>query len=277
MTTTQTQPAGVTSANAAIRTLPPVAVADRVSFDRLVRVEFRKLVDTRAGMVLMAIAVLGSVAVAAGVALLYRQFSDALSTTAWAAPSNFVALPVNILVPVVVILLFSQEWGQRTTLTTFAIEPRRGRVLAAKGVVAVLISLLGWLWAQGLSALTSVIGAGLADRSVDWHTDAQQLAGLLAGFLLSNGMAAAFGLLLMNSAAAIVVFLAIPQVTGALVLAGDKVQAVMNWIDLNTASVVLYANEPPHLGWWKLATAVGLWVLVPGAIGVWRNLTREAK
>ena len=51
------------------------------------------------------------------------------------------ATPQSFLLPVLGILLVTSEWGQRTTLTTFALEPHRGRVIAAKVVAALLFGL----------------------------------------------------------------------------------------------------------------------------------------
>ncbi|CAI9401143.1 hypothetical protein [Aestuariimicrobium sp. T2.26MG-19.2B] len=269
--------ASTQQASHSIRTLAPVAVADRIGLGRLVRVELRKFLDTRAGMFLLGIALLGALAVAVALAIFYRQFSDVMGNTVWSTPSSFIALPINLLVPVMVILLFTQEWGQRTTLTTFAIEPRRGRILAAKGAVALAITVVGWLLTQGLSVVSSAAGAALTQQTVDWTNDATTLLGLAATFVLSNAMAAGFGLLLMNTPAAIVTYMALPNLLGAVGLLGSNAQSVMNWIDLNRAALVLYSDQPVHLGWWKLTTAVVLWVVVPIVIGVVRNLRREAK
>lgn len=269
-------PLAAAASAAAIRTLKPVKVAERVTFTRLVLVELRKFVDTRAGQWLIGLSVIGSVLVSVGIALLYRQFSNLFEGTNWLLPATFIGLPINLLVPVVIVLLFSQEWGQRTTLTTFAIEPRRGRVLAAKGLVALAISVIGWALIQGLSALTTVVGSALTSQSVDWHTEPKQLFGQLVGFLLSNAMAAAFALVLMNTAAAIVLVMALPSVVSAVGLLGSTGQKVASWIDLSTASLVLYADPAPENGWWKLAVASVLWIVIPAGVGVWRNLTREA-
>lgn len=260
----------------AINSLKPVKVSDRISFGRLVHVEFRKFFDTRAGQWLIALALVGAVLAAAGIALLYGPWSDAVGTI-WSTPANIIALPVNLLIPVVIVLLFTQEWGQRTTLTTFAIEPRRGRVLAAKGVVGLIISTLSWVFVQLLSALSSVAGGAFTGSKVDWTMQGKELLGLFAGFTLTNAMAAGFGLLLMNTAAAIVLFMALPMVIQTLTIAGEKVREVISWLDLTSASSVFYIDPTPANGWWKLLVATTIWAILPITAGVVRNLRREAK
>ncbi|MGD7732240.1 hypothetical protein ACQCX5_04680 [Propionibacteriaceae bacterium G57] len=258
------------------RALPHVEVAPRVTFGRLVAVEFRKLVDTRTSLALDAIAVLGAVGVAVGITALYRPFADIFGT-GWAVPAAFISFPITLLVPIAVVLLFTQEWGQRTMLTTFAVEPRRGRVLAAKGVVALVISVLGWALSQGLSAVTTLVGTGVIDQAADWGFEPRMLLGQLGTFLLSSAMAAAFALVIMNSPAAIVMVMALPSVVQTIGMFGETGQRIASWIDVATTSQVLTADDPTTMGWVKLAAAVSLWIIVPGAIGVWRNLTREAK
>ena len=61
---------------------------------------------------------------------------DRASFLTWAA------LGLSRLLPIAVMVTMTAEWSQRTALTTFTLEPRRGRVLAAK-VLASLAMLAG--------------------------------------------------------------------------------------------------------------------------------------
>ena len=56
--------------------------------------------------------------------------------------SSIAVAPASILLPIVGILLVTSEWSQRTALITFALVPDRGRVLAAKLLASVVLSLV---------------------------------------------------------------------------------------------------------------------------------------
>ena len=62
--------------------------------------------------------------------------------------------PASVLLPIVGILLVSSEWSQRTGMVTFALVPRRGRVIAAKLLASVVLSLV----ALALCIVVAVVG-----------------------------------------------------------------------------------------------------------------------
>src|SRR5437764_5130021 len=114
---------------AAPETLAPPPAA------RLVLVELRKAVDTRAGrwlLVLIAlVAVAGAVIVAVTGETGERNLTHVLGDT---------SQMVSVLLPVLGILLVTSEWSQRTALTTFTLVPRRERIIAAKAAAGVLLA-----------------------------------------------------------------------------------------------------------------------------------------
>ena len=91
-------------------------------------------------------------------------------------------LPMAILLPVLGIMSATQEWSQRTGLTTFTLEPRRGRVVTAKVVAAALLGLIV------IAATVLVFGAFslLAGVIGDWFRRsprAQRLLNRAAGLI----------------------------------------------------------------------------------------------
>ncbi|MEO6789593.1 MAG: ABC transporter permease, partial [Ornithinibacter sp.] len=113
--------------------LPAADLTRGVPFARLVRVELRKMLDTRAGRWL----IIGIGLVIAGALTIMffteggdHSFSDYLQAT---------TMPQAILLPVVGILAVTSEWSQRTALVTFGLEPRRVRVAWAKLVAALTV------------------------------------------------------------------------------------------------------------------------------------------
>src|SRR5689334_25040951 len=120
---------------------------------RLILVELRKAVDTRAGRWLLVLIAL----VAVGAAIL-------TGVTGSDADRNLVHVLgdtsqlVAILLPVLGILLVTSEWSQRTALTTFTLVPRRERVIAAKAAAGVLL-------AAAATVVCAIVSAAVLDTA----------------------------------------------------------------------------------------------------------------
>ena len=114
--------------------------------------ELRKLVDTRAGRWLLITIGL----VAAAIVTLQLIYADDADQT---FPNFFVPslLPVGVLLPVLGILSITSEWSQRTALTTYALVPRRERVVAAKLVAVVLAALASVLASLAVAAVGTLV------------------------------------------------------------------------------------------------------------------------
>lgn len=248
-----------------------------VPLGRLVMVEARKVFDTRASR-WFSLSILGLVLVV--VLLQALVFAEGVQDF-----EDFVQFAGNVLgyfLPIVLIMLVTSEWGQRTALVTFTLEPRRGRVVVAKLLAGLLLSLA----ALAVSILLSAFGAFLASsvRGVDvsWSLGAD----VLRNFLVTNTIVVLVGfaiaMLLMNTAAAIVVYFAytfilpiVANILGALV---DWFGDLVPWIELNTAQVPLVAGESiSGEEWAQLATATLLWLVLPLTLGVLRLVHREVK
>lgn len=254
-----------------------LAPAPTVSFGRLTRVEFRKFFDTRAGLWLMISMVAITVLIAGGLAMFFKKLPEEIFTTySWFGMAPFLLIGINLLLPVMAILLVTTEWSQRTTLTTFVLEPRRGRVIAAKAVVLAVVTLAAFALTVALAAATYSVGNAIAGTSAVWTTPWPRIGGHLAGLALSMAMAFGFALLLMNTPAAIVLYMALPIVPQTLLLI-PSVRNVLPWIDLNTAQQPVMAGTISGNEWLKLAVASLIWIIVPAAAGVWRHLRAEAK
>src|SRR6188474_469510 len=101
----------------------------RPGLGRLVAVELRKMVDTRAGFWLQ----VAMVALTVVVVVVRLLVGDAAHHT-FQHVLDAGLQPSAVLLPVLGILLVTSEWSQRTGLITFALVPVRSRVLAAAGV-----------------------------------------------------------------------------------------------------------------------------------------------
>ena len=254
-TTTLTAPIPVNTAG----------VHARPSLGRLVAVELRKMVDTRAGFWVQ----VATVAITVVAVIVRCVVGDAADHTF--ASVLYVGLqPAAVLLPIVGILLVTSEWSQRTGLITFALVPVRSRVLGAKLIASVVLA------GAMLVVSVAVVAAGVlvAAPGIDgtW-SDLAPLIGQSTVYVIAAMVTGvAFGAILLASAPAIVANFAVPTVWVALaslpVFAG-----VAPWLDPaldGMSEEVLSLSQWAHAG-----TALAVWMLLPLVIGAWRITRRE--
>ncbi len=244
-----------------------------IPFSRHLRVELRKLVDTRAGFWLLA--AIGILTVAAVATYLFAVDPSELTYL------NFVAVtatPQGMLLPVLGILAVTAEWSQRTGLVTFTQEPNRLRIVSAKLLALLVAGLAAVALSLAVAALGNVLGIALRDGAGTWNFEAAgvrdfvlvQLIGLVQGF--------AFGMLLMNTAAAIVLYFVLPIAWNILFTLVGGLADAAPWLDLNTALAPVFNGDTlAGNDWSHLAVSGTIWVLVPVALGLVRLLRREVK
>jgi ABC-2 type transport system permease protein len=230
----------------------------RPGLGRLTLVELRKMTDTRAGFwVLLATAALTvAVVVIAGFTMEEQDLTL----------RNFVSIacvPISLLGPVVGILLVTSEWSQRTSLITFTLVPHRSRVLAAKLLAGVALSLIAYqlCLATGLLATAAFDGTWSLSGAVIFQNGLSVVLSLIAGI--------GFGAVLLASAPAIVLFFVLPTAWGAL---GEihALEGAAKWLDQSRTMADMGDHALSGTEWARVATSVALWVLVPVVLGFWR-------
>jgi ABC-2 type transport system permease protein len=231
---------------------------------RLARVEGRKMLDTRAGRWLLALTVLLAVGVglAAELSPDQPQLVDGLRT---------VGAAVAMIVPVLGILLVSSEWSQRTALLTFALVPRRERVIAAKLIAAVGVATLAAIASLVVAAAATVVAGG------DFALPGGELGRAELLQLLSVAIGLSLGLALMHSALAISVYLAAPALLTVLGELSRGIDSVVTWVDPSTITEMLTEDQISGGDWARMATAAALWIALPAAIGLVRLRRSEVK
>lgn len=245
----------------------PIDLAgDRIPFARLVGVEVRKMVDTRAGM-WMLITMAAISFVVCGVLIAVGEGDDISMATFL----GFITMPMLVLLPIMGIMSATQEWSQRTGLATFTLVPRRGRVLSAK-VVASLVLALGLLVVAALAAALSTLVSG-----GDFALEGLSVPGLVLTALIFTLQGVAFGAALLNTPLAIVTSLALPTVWTMLTSMSERMSDIAQWLDLNIVTGPLVEGTMTGSDWGHLATGGLAWVGVPLTIGTYRVLTREIK
>jgi hypothetical protein len=235
---------------------------------RLVRVELRKMFDTRAGLWLCASIVLLSV-VATGVVIAVAP--DSAQT--FATFASAVGAPVNIVLPMIAILAVTSEWSQRSGLGTFTMVPQRGRVLGAKAAAIALVGVVSMLVALGVGALGTVLGSAITGLPATWDVGLADVAAIVVANLVSMAVALALGMLTRSSAAGIVGYFvfafALPPLSGTLAAFQGWWRDLQPWLDLRTAQTALFDGWPDAEGWLHLLVASLPWLVLPLALGAW--------
>ena len=239
----------------------------RPGLDRLVAVELRKMVDTRAGFWLQIAMVVLTVVVVV-VRLLVGDAADHTFQSVLDAGLQ----PAAILLPVLGILLVTSEWSQRTGMITFALVPVRSRVLGAKLIASLVLAV------AMLVMTVAVVAAGVlvASPGVDgtW-SDAAPLIGQSAVYLTTGTMVGvALGAMLLASAPAIVLRFALPMAWMA-VLSLPVFSGVGPWADYARAVGQMTAEVMSGTEWAQAGTSLVIWMLLPLLIGTWRITRRE--
>lgn len=237
---------------------------------RLVAVELRKAVDTRAGRWLLI-----SIGV---ITLLWDLFwlstpQPAHTITAFLAAPAILQKP---LLGILGILLATSEWSQRTAMVTFTLVPKRGQTVVAKIAAALLLSTLAFAVALLIAAVLAAAG-GAADP---WDLPPGTLGQAFLGTMISTFQGVAFGLLLLNTPAAIVVYLLASTVVAAVTGLVDSLRGLAPWVDFSGALAPLVDEVPGALSaeeWGHLISATTVWFVIPFAIGIWRVLYAEVK
>jgi ABC-2 type transport system permease protein len=255
-----------------------VDATEQVPMSRLAAVEFRKALDTRAGrwfagsIVAIVLVVLTIYALVA--ADYEKDYLDFLSI------AGFV---LGYFLPILIIMLVTSEASQRTGLVTFALEPRRPRIVLAK-LLAGLVLAAG---VMVLAALMAVVGTLLGITSgatPDWGLDGNLV---FNGFVLANVIGVLIGFaiatLLMNTPAAIVVYFiysfVLPTAVGILSALSAGFEKVAPWIDFNTAQMPLFEGDyvPNGEELTQLLVTGTIWLLIPLFLGIQRLLRIEFK
>jgi ABC-type transport system involved in multi-copper enzyme maturation permease subunit len=248
--------------------LAPALQAPGIPLARLVRVELRKMTDTRAGRWLLGILALIAVAVAVVNELAAPAedltFAHTLRTLQW---------PVSVLLPVLGILSVTSEWSQRTALTTFTLVPHRGRVILAKALAMLALGVAVVAVTLVLAAIANAVTSGDGSWSLSAATLGEALVFQLVG--LFGGLA--FGLMLQASAPAIVLNYVAPIGVSIVVEIVRSLTDPAKWFNIGTATTPLADGGASATEWAQLGTSAAIWIGIPLLVGLYRLSRSELK
>ena len=247
-----------------------------IPLGRVVRVELRKMFDTRSGFWLMASLVIVGVLATVGTILFAPD--DQLTHNTFAAAIGF---PMTIVLPIIAILAITGEWSQRTGLTTFTLVPNRRRVLLAKTISSVVVGIAAMLVALVVGVVGNVAGTAISGTDLVWDLSAAQFGTIVIGSLLCLLTGTMLGMVLRNSPAALVTYfvltLVLPTLFGILAASQPDFVDVRPWVDAELARSFLFEGPPQGEQWAQVAATAGLWLVLPTLLGLRAVLRSEVK
>lgn len=247
--------------------LTPAGTSGRV-FARLVHVELRKLVDTRASRSVL----LSTTTLALAVALLGTLGRESDGPLEAASVIGAVQAPMALAMAVIGILGMTGDWDHRVTTTYFPLVRSRTAIYVAK-ICATLIMSGILLVALALASLVVLGVVGLTSGA------AVSLPGL-GGALLAAGGASLFGTVFGLRVAAVVRRSALSLVLVVLLTIGingvvltllpEDLQPVFSTL---TPLVLLGDADGPAVAAWQVVCSLALWYVAPLGAG-WRIAAR---
>lgn len=192
----------------------------------LTKVELRKMTDIRSGRWVLAVIVMTMVAM---VCLLVFAGEDGDRVV----PELFLAsqLGLSVLLPVIGILSVTAEWSQRSGLSTFALVPKRHRVVYGKFFAGVILAVAG----IAVSAAVTYGGHALAHATGNaeggWGIPADLAATRLLDCVIAVASGIAFGMLLSSPMLSVLAFYAVPLVLGILGSTVSALEDTLEWIN----------------------------------------------
>ena len=240
---------------AATRTPSPLTLT------RTVAVEARKVTNTVSGKVLLP---LGAALMA--VFGLGRAFLPAADIT-FGRIATTACIPGSWVIMAMAVLLVSGEFTRREAAITFTLDPRRGRVLAAKAVVAMGLALAAACWALIVAGGAYLLTPALTGVTLSPDLEVSRITAVFGGLVFTALAGVVLGLLTRNAVAPIVVMLAWPTVSMLVARSSEVAQKIIPWIEIEPVAALFHSSAQ---AWAQLGTSVLAWIVLPGAIGAWR-------
>jgi ABC-2 type transport system permease protein len=251
-----------------IKAAPARRIVRPIPTTRLVKIELRKMFNTRSGFwMLVSIGVLS--VVATGAVLIFAPDSEITYETFAAA----IGFPMSVILPMIAILGVTSEWSQRSGLTTFTLVPSRGRVIGAKAFATFVVGVGSMAVAFPVGAVGNLLGSTIMGLDTVWDVSVAAAAQILLGNLVGMAIGFTLGVVLRNSAAAIVgyfvVSLVLPGILALLAQVRSWFADLQPWIDWNYTQVALFERDTDTAREWAmLASTTGIWIALPLAIGL---------
>ena len=260
-----------------IEAAPARRTAQPIPTTRLVKVELRKMFNTRSGFwMLVSIGVLS--VIATGAVLTFAPDS----AVTYGNIAKAIGFPMSVILPMIAILGVTSEWSQRSGLTTFTLVPSRGRVIRAKASATFVVGVASMAVAFAVGAVGNLLGSTIMGLDTVWDVSLAAAAQILLGNLVGMAIGFTLGVVLRNSAAAIVgyfvVSFVLPGILALLALVREWFLDLQPWIDWNYTQVELF-DGATNTGkeWAMLGSTTMIWIVIPLVVGLLSMRRAEVK
>ena len=248
----------------------------RIPMARIIGVELRKMFDTRSGFWLLTS--IGITALLATGAVILFAPDSAITFDSFAAA---IGVPMTIILPIMAILSVTSEWSQRSGLTTFTLVPHRGRVIWAKAISAIGVGIVSILLAFSIGAVGNVVGTAITGTDLVWDLGWENLMYITFANVLGLMMGFMLGVLIRNSAGAVVGYFVysfvLPTVFGLLASMQVWFKDIQGWVDFQFSSSRLFDGALTSTEWAHLGVSGFVWLIAPLTVGIWLVLRSEVK
>jgi ABC-2 type transport system permease protein len=252
------------------------STVDPVPLSRVVRVELRKMFDTRSGFWLIASIVITAV-LSTVATILFAPDADLTYYTF----AKAVGFPMTVILPIIAVLSITGEWSQRSGLTTFTLVPRRDRVILAKVCASVTVGAAAMLVALTIGVLGNLVGTAVAGTDLVWDVSFAHGVTIVMGSLLGLLTGTMLGVLFRSSPVALVAYfvysLLLPTLSGVLAGSNERYRELQPWVDLNYAQSALFEGSLTGEQWAHLASTATVWLVLPAVVALRLVMRSEVK
>ena len=251
-----------------IEAAPARRIVRPIPTTRLVKIELRKMFNTRSGFwMLVSIGVLS--VMATGAVLIFAPDSE-IAYENFAAAIGF---PMSVILPMIAILGVTSEWSQRSGLTTFTLVPSRGRVIGAKAFATFVVGVVSMAVAFAVGAVGNLLGSTIMGLDTVWDVSLAAAAQILLGNLVGMAIGFTLGVVLRNSAAAIVGYFVVSFVLPGILVLLAQVRSwfadLQPWIDWNYTQVELFEGATnTGKAWAMLGSTTMISIVIPLVVGL---------
>lgn len=243
-------------------------VATAVTPTRAWMIELRKLIDTPATIILVAVVATMAAVTGGGVAIVRDQ-------TSFGQIAQLSLLTAPYLLAVLAILLVTAEFSHRTSLSTFVLDPRRGRVVTAKALAAATLGVaagtLGLLAALVITPVALAVTTAEISWLIDWSRYGLFVAGLVSVCLIGWGLGLAFG----NAPAAISLMLVWSLVSLVVQGVSERAAELVSWMQWDAVFALSPRADSTDLA--RAGVSLALWLVIPAVVGTVRLLRKEIR
>jgi hypothetical protein len=151
----------------------------------------------------------------------------------------------------------------------------------AKAICAIGVGVVSILVAFSIGAVGNVVGTTITGTDLVWDLSFENLLYITLANVLGLMMGFMLGVLIRNSAGAIVGYfvysLVLPAMFELLAAFQDWFHDIQGWVDFNFASGQLFDGALTGTEWAHLAVSGSIWLVAPLAVGTWLVLRSEVK